>query len=225
MNDLNDALLLIKGAIDEAGIDPEAVRKMKAANILLLRYGQNASGQSLPVDAGYIYKQYDVDGTEAYKTRLQADIHRFSYTPDLSDKNFAGNSSGVAMRYKMLGAEQIRSTKEQLFTKSIQQRYQLVDGLRQALHAPRICSEALTISFTENLPVDYWQDVQAYLQAGGQLSRKTLSELLPWIGSFEEEEKRIHEEEEKDDLMHCSCGDEHEHRHEDNELGETTRLL
>ena len=77
---------------------------MKKANLLLLANGRmSPDGSKSQTDAKYIYKQYDVSGTEAYKERLQDDIHKISFVPDLTDESFSGNRSGEAMKYKLFG--------------------------------------------------------------------------------------------------------------------------
>ncbi|MFG6184221.1 phage portal protein, partial [Staphylococcus aureus] len=81
------------------------------------------------VDGGYIYKQYDVQGTEAYKDRLNSDIHMFTNTPNMKDDNFSGTKSGEAMKYKLFGLEQRTKTKEGLFTKVLRRRAKLLDTI------------------------------------------------------------------------------------------------
>ena len=81
MSDLNDAMLLIKGNLN---LDPVEVRKQKEANVLFLEptvYENRDTGIETEgsVDGGYIYKQYDVQGTEAYKDRLNSDIHVYQH--------------------------------------------------------------------------------------------------------------------------------------------------
>jgi len=195
MSDLNDAMLVIKGHLQEADLTLEEAKSMKNANIMLLEYGTDSDGRGLPIDAHYIYKQYDVAGTEAYKKRLQADIHKFSHTPDFSDENFSGQQTGVAMKYKLLGTDQIRSMKEQTFTKAMNRRYQLLNNINVATFGTPINVKDIAIKFTENLPIDFWQDVQNYFRSGGKLSQQTLLGLLPWVGSYTEEMKRLEAEE------------------------------
>lgn len=52
------------------------------------------------------------------------------------------------------------------------------------------CS-AISITFTANLPVDRWKDVDAYIRAGGEISNKSLAGLLPWIDEWDKEKKQI----------------------------------
>lgn len=91
MQDLNDAMLVISGNLD---IDTDEARKMKQANLLMLQTETDAEGRSTPAKADYIYKKYDVAGTEAYKERLEQDIHKFTCTPEMNDSNFSGVQSG-----------------------------------------------------------------------------------------------------------------------------------
>ena len=174
MSDLNDALLLIKGDIDSMGMKPEDAAKMKDANILFLQTGISTTGQQTNADAGYIYKQYDVNGTEAYKNRLANDIHRFSRIPNLDDDRFNSTSSGIALLYKMIGLEQVRKDKETYFTKALRRRYELISNIHKAISAPVIEANKLTFTFHPNIPQDVWTEIKAYIEAGGEVSQETL---------------------------------------------------
>src|SRR5699024_12195332 len=67
MQDLNDALLVIKGNLE---IDVKQAQRMKEKNLLMLQTEMDGEGKPSNADAFYIYKQYDVQGTESYKDRL-----------------------------------------------------------------------------------------------------------------------------------------------------------
>ena len=86
MTDFNEATLVISGDLDLGKYSVDDYVKMKRNNLLLLRNGINPDGSRSETSAGYIYKEYDVNGTEAYKDRLQSDIHKISFVPDLADK-------------------------------------------------------------------------------------------------------------------------------------------
>lgn len=189
--DINDAILTIKGYFDE---NEGTLEEMLDATVLLLKYGTAVDGSPLPVDAGYLTKQYDVAGHEAIKQRTEDDIHKFSFTPDLSDKNFSQNSSGVAMYFKMLGTDQYRAWKEQAFTKAIKERYRIISNSRAAVLEPSFDSSSIGVAFTANLPVDRWKDVDAYIRAGGDISNKSLAGLLPWIDDWDKEKQQIEDE-------------------------------
>ena len=53
------------------------------------------------------------------KKAIKDDIHEFSKVPCLTDENFVGNASGVAMKYKLLGFEGLGKTKERYFKRGL----------------------------------------------------------------------------------------------------------
>lgn len=181
MQDLNDAMLVISGDLDADKYSTDDILAMKQANLLLLEGGQDVSGRDRPLSADYLYKQYDVVGKEAYNKRLQDDIHKFSHTPDLSDDSFSQNSSGVALKYKLFGLEQVRGTKEKYFLMALRERYRIVSDLRESIALPGLDPENLRIIFTENLPEDEWSEIKDFYGVGGQLSQRTLLERLSFV--------------------------------------------
>jgi SPP1 family phage portal protein len=190
MTDLNDAMLKIVGNLE---LSPEEAKKMKQANIIFLKPEQNADGKEGSVDADYIYKKYDVSGSEAYKGRLQTDIHKFTNTPDLNDENFAGQQTGEAMKYKLFGLEQIRINKERLLKRSLNRRYKLINNVMHlASEAGKGEFEGLTYKFTPNLPKSTKEAVEMFNVLGGELSQETKLKTIPMIvENPEEEQKRI----------------------------------
>lgn len=200
MSDLNDAMLLVKGNVDLT--DTEVVKAQKEANVFLLEppeyeddTGKTAEGN---VDAQYIYKQYDVQGVEAYKDRINKNIHMFTNTPDMSDENFGGQQSGEAMKYKLFGLEQRAAVKEGLFRKGLRRRYKLIGeimGVNRELNPDNVRS--LIFTFTRNLPKSIKEDMEMYLSAGGQISQSTLMTLVSFIDDPQQELKKIQDEEDE----------------------------
>lgn len=199
MTDLNDALLYISGNTE---MTPEDARKQKAANILHLVPGEyeDSDGKVTEgrVDAKYLYKQYDVHGSEAYKSRIRTDIHTFTNTPDLTDEKFASNQSGESMKYKLTGLELNAVNKEGLFRKALRRRYRLAQEIAQVNSEldKNVDLRELDYTFTRNLPKSLLEELKAYLDAGGEISQDTLRRLFPSIiGDPEAEEKRLADEE------------------------------
>lgn len=191
MSDLNDAMLVIKGDLEAIGLDAVTSAKLKEANIMLLQTGVSITGQQTSADADYIYKQYDVQGTEAYKNRLANDIHRFSRIPNLDDDRFNSTASGIALLYKMIGLEQVRKDKEIYFTKALRRRYELISNIHKAINAPLIDADKLTFTFHPNIPQDVWTEIKAYIEAGGEVSQETLMENAAFTDYKTEQERLI----------------------------------
>lgn len=191
MSDLNDALLVINGDLESAKIGIQDAIDMKKANMLLLETGLDHTGKQTSMSAEYIYKQYDVAGVESYKDRIANDIYKLSKVPNLDDEKFGGQQSGVALRYKLLGLEQIRSIKESFYTKALKRRYKLIENIHEELSADDITADDLTFTFHQNIPEDVWLEVERYINVGGEVSDTTLMELASFIESAEDEKLKI----------------------------------
>lgn len=191
MSDINDAMLVISGNLD---IDTDAARKMKQANLLMLQTEVDAEGRSTPAKAEYIYKMYDVAGTEAYKERLETDIHKFTSTPEMNDSNFSGVQSGEAMKYKLFGLEQKRANKERLFKRSLRERYRLLNNILTTASEGGFDTNDIIITFTPNLPKAIKDEVKLFAELGGVLSEETKLSILSFVENPQEEMERIEAE-------------------------------
>ena len=142
-----DALLLLYGCTletDERGRSPgQQLREDKA---LVLPDSE--------ARAEWLCKQLNEADTEVLKDALKADIHKMSMVPDLTDEQFAGNASGVAMRYKLLGLEQLTKIKERWFREGLRERLRLYAGFLALKGAPRLDTDAVKLVFTRALPVN-----------------------------------------------------------------------
>ena len=210
----NDAILLIKGNpytgadekdfFDDGRINPNGrlgvSMAYKRAQVLILDDNPNPGG-SAP-DAGYLIKEYDSKGAEAYKERLVNDILRFTFTPDTTDNNFGGVQSGEAMKYKMMAADNYRGKQELLFEKGLMRR------LRLAVNIWKIKGNdsgnynlinQTDIVFTPNLPQNNNEMVAIVKNLYGVVSEQTIVEILERVTGVnaETELKRLKEDTEK----------------------------
>ena len=191
MSDFNDAMLKIVGNLD---IDVEIAKEMKKHNLLFLQTEPGVEGRGSQADADYIYKKYDVQGTEAYKDRIKNDIHMFTHTPNTDDEKFAGNQSGEALKYKLFGLELKRSTKERLFKKSLRNRYRLINNIMSIASEGEFDVNDITITFTPNLPKSVKDEIEAFTKLGGDLSGETKLSLLSFVDNPQEELKKLRAE-------------------------------
>ncbi|WP_312039299.1 phage portal protein [Macrococcoides bohemicum] len=197
MSDLNDAMLLIIGNFE---LSPDSARLQKESNLMHLKppiyddtEGRTSEGT---VTGDYIYKQYDVNGVEAYKNRLDANIHKYTNTPNMNDANFSGVQSGESMKYKLFGLEQRAVIKEGLFEKGLRRRYSLLQEIAQVNSEldKSINLKEMKYQFKRNLPKALIEELQAYINAGGTLSTETLMMLFSFIPDVQDELKRIETE-------------------------------
>ena len=195
MTDLNEATLVITGDLNLQKYSVKDMVEMKKANLLLLSDGINPDGSRSQTDAKYVYKQYDVTGAEAYKDRLQSDIHKISMVPDLTDESFAGTQSGESMKYKLFGFQQIAKSGQRGFKKGLMRRYRLLMNIKNFVNeADNADLGNLKIIFTPNLPKAILEELKALVEAGMEISQETLMELASFIEDVQAEMNRIQKE-------------------------------
>ncbi|WP_330995059.1 phage portal protein [Staphylococcus pseudintermedius] len=193
MTDLNDAMLKIEGHLD---LDVEEAKKMRKSRIILAKTKPDASGRIGNANVDYIYKQYDVAGVEAYKKRIQKDIHKFTNTPDLSDEHFGGVQSGEAMKYKLFGLEQLRVTIERQLTKGFKRRFAIIQSVRNHLN-DHVDFTDMRIEFKPNIPQSLSEYADIFIKLGGRVSQETLLSWLPNIENPKEELEKVKQEEQE----------------------------
>ncbi|KAB1437570.1 phage portal protein [Candidatus Galacturonibacter soehngenii] len=104
-------------------------------------------------DAKWLVKNMNETEVEVLKKAIKDDIHEFSKVPCLTDENFVGNASGVAMKYKLLGLEQLGKTKERYFKKGLRQRLKLISNIN-TVKAKNTDLTQLDVVMKRSLPVD-----------------------------------------------------------------------
>lgn len=149
MNDkeaLADALLAIENASlgDDADERSETAEYIKKERILELPEGGKAY---------WVVKTMNESQIEVLKKALKDDIHEFSKTPCLTDENFVGNSSGVAMKYKLFGLEQLGKTKERYFKRGLRIRLKMICHI-YFIMGIHIDYKEINIIMKRSLPVD-----------------------------------------------------------------------
>ncbi len=149
-----DALLLLYGCTmetDARGRSPG--QQLREDKVLAL--------PDADARAEWLCKQLNEADTEVLRCALASDIHKLSMVPDLSDEHFAGNSSGVAMRYKLLGMEQLARVKERWFREALRQRLSLFSYFLSLRGAPPLDVNAVKMTFTRSLPINELEQAEA----------------------------------------------------------------
>lgn len=186
MEDFTDAFLILKGM---GGTNAEDVKELRREKTMVLDDGGGAEWLIKNINDTYI---------ENFKTRIQRDIHKFSQIPDMSDDNFAGNTSGIAIKYKLIGLEQIRSRKEREFKKGLQRRIELIANVLKLKNQAVIDFRDIDVTFTSNIPANLVEQAQIVSQLDGLISSKTLLSLLPFVSDPVEELDELQKENEED---------------------------
>lgn len=168
--------------------DPEDIKKMKENRVLLMDEGTNAE---------WLIKNADDNTIENSKNRLDNDIHKFSFCPSLSDENFASNASGVAIKFKTLGTENLTSIKERKFKKGLQQRLELMAAIA-AIKGTSFMWEDIEIIFTRNLPSNDTDVATMVNSLKDVVSTETLLAQLPFVTNVQDEMEKLKKEREED---------------------------
>jgi len=179
MTDFTDALLVLTNV---GGTDKETLKKIKEDKLMLI----DDDG-----DAKWLIKQVNDSYAQNNKNRLNQDIHKFSMIPDMQDKEFSGNSSGVALGYKLLALEQLAAQKEMHFKKAINQRLQLMIDFYNL----KIKSTDIQKVFTRNVPKNLVEAADTAQKLQGLVSHETILSILPFIEDAKGELEKIKAEE------------------------------
>ena len=160
-----DALLVLTGCTlddDESGRTPgQQLREDKVISIP----GDGASVQ-------WLSKTMTESDVDVLRQALNSDIHKMAMVPDLTDEHFAGNSSGVAMKYKLLGFEQMTKIKERWFKEGLRARLRMFAEFLRARGGKTLDAETVGITFRRGLPVNELENAQTLstLSAAGSVS-------------------------------------------------------
>lgn len=189
-------------ALINAKINKDEVKELKKSRILEL-IGENT-------DIRYLNKTLDKNYVEYLRKALRDDIFSITNVPDLTDEKFAGNQSGVALSYKLIGFENLRLIKKNYFEKGLFQRLKCLLNYKKLSNTPEEISEgSVTITFQTNLPSNIDKDMQiAQLYNSGVLSLETTLELMESVDEVDEELKKIQEEKPSLDSLEVFNGKE-----------------
>jgi len=150
--------------------------------------------------AYFLTKEINDKATENFKNRLNADIHKFGMVPDLSDKEFAGDLSGIAIRFKILPLEQKVMIKENKFRTALAKRREMITQMINIKQGTAYDYREIAEDFVRNLPQNIKEDTETILMLDGVVSKRTLLELLPQIDDVDQELDRLADEQAEDDL-------------------------
>ena len=167
--------------------DGEDVAKMKEDRILLMDEGTSAEWLIKTVSDAYV---------ENMKNRLDKDIHKFAKCPNMSDQEFASNASGIAIKFKLLGTENLVSIKERKFKRGLQQRLELISTINSVIREG-FDWRAIDIIFTRNIPSNDVDIANMVNTLRDIVSDETLLAQIPFVEDVENELDKVKKEREE----------------------------
>lgn len=154
---------------------------------------------NIPTDSKveYLVKTLHEADVDILRQNIEADIHKISMVPNMADKEFANNSSGVAIKYKLLSFEQNIKNKERYMEKGLAERFKLYNHyLSTKSQMQQVPVEEVDIVFKRNLPSNDYETSQMINNLSDFVDSETLVSQLSFIKDASEivELKRKEEE-------------------------------
>lgn len=182
-----DAYLVLKGCMADA----DDLVAMKQNRVLMM---------DTDAEASYLTKSVSDTQIENMLKNINDTIHKISNSPDFTEDTFM-SQSGVAIKYKLIGFENVASNIVANMTKALQRRIELICSILSLTDGETKWRD-IHIVFTRNLPQNITDTAQAINQLRGIVSDKTLISLLPFIKDVDAEVKQIQEEKEANMSMY-----------------------
>lgn len=180
----NAILAAVGGTLNEEQID--MINEFKVANL------------PAGVDMKWVIKDINPEAERMQIDNLLKFLFQISQVPDLTDDAFGGNQSGVAMRYKLWGLDQLFVTKTTKYKKSIFQRFKILLHLLQYQFKSNVAMlDNIDVTFTRNFPQDNSEVYQMVNALNGVITKRTLLSNIPIVEDVDAELEELDAEAEK----------------------------
>jgi SPP1 family phage portal protein len=126
----------------------------------------------------FLHNPLDGSAVDLLLSRIEKDIHKISYVPNMNDENFASNASGVAMQWKVFMLLALIATKYKYFGKMVKQRTRVTAGYLKFKDAIDIDTSKIKIGMKASLPINTAELIDTIDKARAFLP---LVKLVGWI--------------------------------------------
>lgn len=196
-NDLDyftDAYLVIRGAegglVDAEGEDldlNQAEENLRNCRVMYL----DERG-----DAKFLVKEDDDGSIENFKNRLFKDIFFTSQVPAMTDESFAGDLSGIAIKYKLIGLEQLAIMKESRMRLAKAKKIRMITDWINLKKSTNYDARAVRQKYTRNFIENISEIIENTAKLENVVSKRTQLDMLPGeiVKDVEEEMKQIEKE-------------------------------
>lgn len=180
MEYFTDAYLCIVGAgggledgsleDEEDGEESRTSEKLRKNKLLFL----DEKGQAF-----FLTKTINDTATENYKNRLFNDIFFLSQVPALSDESFAGNLSGVAIKYKLIGLEELAIMKQNKFDAAQKKKIKIVTAHLNTRLNKEFDPHEVKLKYERNFVENVTELIDNAVKLEGVISKDTQLNVLP----------------------------------------------
>lgn len=146
-----------------------------------------AFGIAEDADVNFIEKEINDVFVENHLDRIEENILRFAKHVNFGDEAFAGNQSGVALKFKMFGLESKCITTELKFKKALNQQWRVLCSAWQAKGIvfnekdPGESYLNIFADFSRNFPLNILEEAQATALLKGMVSEPTRLAMLSFV--------------------------------------------
>jgi SPP1 family phage portal protein len=202
-NAFADAYLVMKGVT----ADEEQMKDAKNSRVFMI---------DTDADISYLTKNISDTQVQNMLVDINSNIHKIANCPDFSQESF-GTVSGIALRYRLLGFENVAASIEANMRKALQKRIELITTILNLKGGDAMWRD-IKIQFTRNLPVNVEETTTIVNSLRGLVSDETLLTLLPFITDAQAEMEKLQAQKEANYNMYSfSFGNDEEEGEEVNE--------
>lgn len=165
-----DALLVFFGMTLEEGDEAKLARE------------KFIDGAPLDARAEYIQKTFNESEVQVLADSLVREMHKMTFTVDMSDEQFAGNSSGQALKLKLLTMDLLSRSKMRRMEQGLRQRLELYNHWLVVRGAMGLVDHSqVDVVFTPDLPINESEIVDMVCRLQGIVDDQTLLSQLWFI--------------------------------------------
>ena len=132
---------------------------------------------------------------------IEKQIYAIAKVYNANDEHFSGNSSGIAMQYKLIPTEELSGVKQTYFEEFLRYRLRLINEGLKNIYGISFDVDDISIIMTRNIPVDKEAKLKEFLDTKGELSWRTRVQRYDENIDVEEERKRLMEEKKEEALI------------------------
>lgn len=130
----------------------------------------------------YIQKVFDENSVQVLADNLTREIHKQTMTVDMTDEHFSGNSSGQALKLKLLTMNMLVKNKIRNFEKGLRKRFEMYNHWLAVQNVmPVVTKNAVEPVFTVSMPINEAELVTMVKQLQGLVDDETLLNQLWFI--------------------------------------------
>ncbi|MBU0279276.1 phage portal protein [Gemella sp. zg-1178] len=174
--------------------DSDNVAKLRAMindeRIILL----DADDTESKSDVSALTPEMDITALKNHYEQLKRDIIEYSQSINRDLDKFGSAPSGVALKFLFSGLELKAAKFEQEFSKAIDKLLLFVNDFLNVSNAPDV-----NVVFAHDLEINESEVIANCINSKGIISDETILANHPWVVDFEQEQKRLKEQEEKEE--------------------------